>query len=351
MTASIRDVAREAGVSVTTISRVLNDGPVAEATRRRVHEAIDRLHYVPHGGARSLITRRTETVGVVLPDLHGEFFSELIRGIDQSARGRGYHLLLSSSHSDAAEAQAVLRALRGRVDGLIVMAPDDSTLPALARHGSALPIVLVNSGAAGDELDVIAVDNYGGARVLVRHFLDLGHRRIALIGGPAGNRDAHERARGWRDALAESGADADPELEMRGDFREATGHAAGLRIARMRDRPGAVFAANDSMAVGCLSALHEAGLRVPEDVVLGGFDDIPIARYLSPPLTSVRVPIAELGGLAMERLLARFGGGGGPARRTLLPTQLVVRASSGAPGDPIPIATQTPRPRRTRERK
>jgi LacI family transcriptional regulator len=112
-----------------------------------------------------------------------------------------------------------------------------------------------------------------------------------------------------------------------------------------------VFAANDSMAVGCLSAFHEAGLRVPEDVALGGFDDIPIACYVSPPLTSVRVPIAELGALAMETLLARFGGGGGPARRTLLPTQLVVRASSGAPGDRIPIAPQPPRPRRLRERK
>jgi LacI family transcriptional regulator len=332
MTVSIRDVARAAGVSVTTISRVLNDGVVAEETRRRVREAIERLHYVPHGGARSLITRRTETIGVVLPDLHGEFFSELIRGIDQAARRRGFHLLVSSSHSDAGEAQAVLRALRGRVDGLIVMAPDDSTLPALVHHDRAAPVVLINTGAGDLELDVLGIDNYGGARALVRHFLDLGHRRIALVGGPPANLDARERERGWRDALAEIAGPPAAELVLAGDFREASGHEAGVRLAALRPRPTAVFAANDAMAVGCLSALRELGLRVPEEIALGGFDDIPIARYLNPALTSVRVPIAELGSRAMERLLTRLDDAAGArARRSLLPTQLVVRASSGAP--------------------
>jgi len=331
VTASIRDVAREALVSVTTVSRVVNGNAlVAESTRLRVLAAIERLAYVPHRGARSLITRKTETVGVVLPDVYGEFFSELIRGIDQTARGSRYHVLVSGSHSDPAELEAVLHALRGRVDGLIVMSPDVNALALLARTGRALPIVLLNCGEDCRGFDAIDVDNHGGALSLVRHLLGLGHRRIALIGGPPGNLDARERARGWRDALSEAGLAASPELVLPGDFREASGHEAGLRLARLSPRPTAVFAANDAMAVGCLSALREVGLRVPEDVALGGFDDVPIARYLSPPLTSVRVPIARLGSRAIERLLARLADGGDARlRREVVHTELAVRRSCG----------------------
>jgi LacI family transcriptional regulator len=335
MTASIRDVAREAGVSVTTISRVVNgNGPVAEETRRRVLAAIDRLSYVPHRGARSLITRKTETVGVLLPDIHGEFFSELIRGIDQAARGSRYHVLVSGSHSDLAEMEAVLHALRGRVDGLIVMSPEVDALPLLTRSSRALPLVLLNCGNEYDGFDGIDVDNYGGALALVRHLVGRGHRRIALIAGPAGNQDARDRARAWRDGLAEAGLPAPPELVLPGDFREASGHEAGSRLARLSPRPTAVFAANDAMAIGCLAALREAGLAVPEHVALGGFDDIPIARYLSPPLTSVRVPIARLGARAMQRLLSRLEPATeSPLGREVVPTELVVRASSGGQGE------------------
>ncbi|HVF61319.1 MAG TPA: LacI family DNA-binding transcriptional regulator [Thermoanaerobaculia bacterium] len=344
MTVSIRDVAREAGVSAATISRVLNGHTaVAEETRRRVAEAVERLNYVPHGGARSLITRRTETVGVLLPDLYGEFFSELIRGIDQTARRRGYHVLVSGAHSDAAEVEAVLRALRGRVDGLIVMSPDVDTSPALARYGGALPIVLLDSVAEGIDLDAITIDNYGGARSMVRHLLGLGHQRIALLGGPAHNRDARERARGWREALADAGLPAPADLVFPGDFSEASGHAAGRWLAELAPRPTAVFAANDAMAVGFLSALREIGLAVPEDLALGGFDDIPISRYLNPPLTSVRVPIAELGSRAMQHVLSLLESreeAAPPAvgRRDVVATKLIVRASCGA------LRARTPTP-------
>lgn len=332
MTASIRDVAREAGVSVATISRVLNGNElVAAATRERVQAAIERLGYIPHRGARSLITRRTETVGVVLPDVFGEFFSELIRGIDQTARLTHHHVLVSSSHSDLDEVQAVLHALRGRVDGLIVMSPDVKSLPFLLRYGHALPIILLNCGEDCDGFDAISVDNYGGARAMVDHLLGLGHRRIALIGGPPDNLDARERARGWRDGLAAAGCAAAPELELPGDFLEASGYQAGRALAEISPRPTAVFAANDAMAVGCLSAFREHGWRVPEDIAIGGFDDIPISHYLNPPLTSVRVPIAELGSRAMQRLLTRLAGDGeSPHQRDVVQTELVVRASCGA---------------------
>ncbi|HEX5758755.1 MAG TPA: LacI family DNA-binding transcriptional regulator [Thermoanaerobaculia bacterium] len=327
---SIRDVARAAGVSVTTVSRVLNaTGPVAEETRGRVTAAVELLDYVPHGGARSLITRRTETIGVLLPDLYGEFFSELIRGMDQTARLQRFHVLVSSAHSGRAEVEEVLRALRGRVDGLIVMSPDVDVAPALARYGETLPMVLLDAEAG--RLDAITIDNYGGACSMMRHLVGLGHRRIALLAGPARNLDARERARGWRDSLGEAGLPAPPELCFAGDFAEASGHEAGAWLAALARRPTAVFTANDSMAVGLLSALREIGLRVPEDVALGGFDDIPIARYLSPPLTTVRVPIAELGSRAMQRVLSLLESREPAHRHEVVPTQLVVRASCGAP--------------------
>lgn len=334
MSISIRDVARHAGVSATTVSRVINDNaPVAKDTRRRILEAIETLSYVPHGGARSLITRKTHTIGVLLPDLYGEFFSELIRGIDQAARKNHHHVLVSGSHSDPGELEAMLRALRGRVDGLIVMAPDVNAYPLIARFGRAVPIVLLDSDPEGCDLPSITIDNYGGARSVVRHLLDLGHRRIALLAGPEHNRDARERARGWRAALAGTAASGDSAaLVFTGDFSESSGYAAGTRIVGLDRRPDAVFAANDSMAIGCLSAFREHGVQIPEDIALAGFDDIPIARYMTPPLTSVRVSIADLGSRAMTRLVPLMGNAvtDDDWRRETLATELIVRASCGA---------------------
>lgn len=303
MAVTIRDVARAAGVSVATVSRVINaTGQVTGATERRVRLAIRRLDYVPHVGARSLTTRRTQVIGVVLPEMVGDFFSEIIRGIDGVARPAGYHLLVSGSHSDPAETRAVLHALHGRVDGLILMMPG----PELGRVDRDLPrrtpAILLNAAAATAH-PTLRVDNRRGARLAVDHLLDLGHRRIAHLGGPQANADAVERRRGYREALAARGVAADPDLEIPGDFREPSGFAAGERLAALAQPPTAVFAANDAMATGCLAGLRAHGLEVPRDVSLVGFDDVPNARYLTPPLTTVRVPIAEVGSRATERLL------------------------------------------------
>jgi LacI family transcriptional regulator len=340
VSSSIKEVAFKAGVSVATVSRVLNGtGPVAEETRGRILEAIDTLRYVPHGAARSLITRQTETAGVLLPDLHGEFFSEVIRGIDLAARRSGFHVLVSGFHSDRAEIEAVLRAMRGRVDGLIVLSPDVDAETLRRNLPETLPVVLLNTPLPtpvdGDSFDAINVDNHGGAFAMVRHLVELGHRRTAFIQGPAENVDARERLRGYRDALAALGAAMSPALEIEGDFSEESGYRAGRRILELRPRPTAVFAANDSMAIGCLFALREAGVRVPGDVALAGFDDIPIARYLTPSLSSVHVPIAELGTRAMERLLLAVAGKNEHERRQeTVATTLVVRGSCGGKADP-----------------
>jgi LacI family transcriptional regulator len=349
LSASIKEVALKAGVSIATVSRVLNDkGPVAEATRSRILEAIERLRYVPHGAARSLITNQTDTIGVLLPDLYGEFFSEVIRGIDQAARRSGLHVLISGFHSDRAEIEAVLRALRGRVDGLIVLSPDVDAQTLRRNLPETLPVVLLNTridrqmpqaqGAVNAlNFDAINTDNHGGALAMVRHLAALGHRRIALIRGPEENADARERLRGYRDALRALGVAAAESLELSGDFSEESGYRAGQRLLTLNPRPTAVFAANDSMAIGCLFALRAAGVRVPDDVALAGFDDIPIARYLSPSLSSVHVPIAELGTRAMERLLhAVENKNEHERRRETVATTLVVRGSCGGAPDPRP---------------
>jgi LacI family transcriptional regulator len=326
---TIKDVARRANVSVATVSRALNGHEnVAEAVRRRVLSIADELRYIPHHAARSLSSRRTHTIGVVLPDLHGEFFSELMRGIDQAAREHGLHLLVSSYHGNPQEQGAALRAMRGRVDGLLVMSPyvgdtgflSDNLVPAL-------PAVLINTHLVPDGFGVLSIDNYGGARTMMRHLLDGGRRRIAFIAGPEDNFDAHERLRGYRDALAEAFPDAKPWV-LAGDFNESSGHHAGRALLATKRRPDAVFAANDKMALGCLFAFNQAGLRVPDDIALAGFDDIPLARYVHPALTTMRVDIAALGGRAMRELQRRFDANAQPAPAPLLVPELIIREST-----------------------
>lgn len=328
---TIKDVAREAGVSVATVSRAYNGSAlVKEDTRRRVQAVAERLGYSPNGAARSLITSRTSTIGVLLPDLHGEFFSEIIRGIDQTAQRHGYHLLVSGSHDQAGEIEAALQSMRGRVDGLIVMSPNLDARGAV-RHLSALfPVVLLNCAAEAGALDTITIANRAGARDMVRHLIALGHRRIAIITGAAHNYDAVERRRGYHAALRAAGIAPHATWEVAGDFGERSGYVAARELLRTTPRPTAIFASNDAMAIGAISALREAGVRVPADIAVAGFDDIPMAAYINPPLTTVHVDIPALGERAAERLIdALHGGNGQKAQREQLPTRVVIRDSCG----------------------
>jgi LacI family transcriptional regulator len=337
--ATIKDVAREASVSVATVSRVFNGAAVVrEETARRIRDVAASLRYAPHGGARSLITNRTSTLGVLLPDLYGEFFSELIHGIDLTARREGYHILVSRAWEGRTEVEEAMRAMRGRVDGVIVMSPD-IVADSLLNIPASLPVVLLCSPSAGYAVDSVIIDNFRGARDMVRHLASLGHRRIAIIKGAADNYDAAERLRGYRAALREAALPLDHTLERDGGFTEAGGYAAAQELLALPERPTAIFAANDSMAIGALSALREAGVRVPRDIAVGGFDDIPLARYMDPPLSSVHVAIADLGSKAVEALLHGITHKNRhEPRRRKLSTELVIRSSTGAPhaGRPPP---------------
>jgi LacI family transcriptional regulator len=305
---------------------------VSEETRERIERVATRLRFAPNGAARSLITRRTHTIGVLLPDLYGEFFSEVIRGIDLVAQRNGYHMLVSSSHSEQQALEAALGAMRGRVDGLIVMSPDLDQRTLRSSLAACPAVVLLNCAADAPEFDAIKIDNVGGATAMTEHLLSLNHRRIAFIAGAAGNVDAEERRRGYRAALKAARVERHPLMEIDGDFTESGGYGAANALVQLpRDlRPTAIFAANDSMAIGALSALRERGVSVPKDIAVVGFDDIPIAQYTSPPLTSVRVPIIELGERATERLVSNLSSTGRRRRGCeVLGTELVVRQSCG----------------------
>lgn len=330
--ATIRDVARESSVSIATVSRVFNHSPlVSTGTRDRVLSAAERLGYWPNGIARSLITNRTHAVGVLLPELHGEFFSELVHGIDLAARAHGLHLLVSRATSTAVELQAALRSMRGRVDALIVMAPDPDASAALRDCAGQVPAVLLNTADPHAEYDTLAVANFDGARTVVHHLIGLGHKRIATIAGPSHNVDAQQRLEGYRAALREAELPIDPLLEFTGDFTEPSGYAAATRVMAVPVKPSALFVANDHMSIGVFGALHDLHVKVPEEIAIAGFDDIPMARYLTPPLTTVHVDLFRIGQRAMEMLLdVRHGTPPRPRRHEMLQTTLVVRGSCGA---------------------
>jgi len=300
--ATIRDVARRAQMSVATVSRALNGFEnVSEQARERIAAAVADLGYVPHAGARSLSLARNNAIGVVLPDLHGEFFSEIVRGMDREASRRGYLLLLSTLHAGGEKATNAMRAMRGRVDGLIVMAPHLGADELSAALPTGLPSILINTRAGAGQHPSIHLDNAAGVRAVVEHLASLGRKRLVHVAGPADNIDAQEREAAFREAVAAHG------LEGRivgGDFEMESGEAAIRRLLAEAIEFDAVFAANDNMAIGTLEALRAAGKRVPEEVAVVGFDDIPLARHMG--ITTVRVRIAELGERALQRLVYGF---------------------------------------------
>lgn len=324
--ATIRDVARRAQVSVASVSRALNGlNNVRGETRERILAAAAELGYVPHAGARSLSLSRAYSIGVVLPDLHGEFFSECVRGMDREASRRGYLLLLSNMHDDGEQAMKALRAMRGRVDGLLVMAPHIAPDALAQALPPALPAVLINCPQGTPRRAALRIDNAAGAGAVMRHLVANGYRRIVHLAGPEGNIDARERAQGYRAAMAALLPDVAPTI-IAGDFNESAGDAAARRIVTGEIDCDAVFAANDMMALGCLHGLRSAGKRVPEDVAVAGFDDVPLARYMG--LTTVQVRIAELGGRAVELLIDQLEGKSPDGEQAPLVPELVVRATT-----------------------
>ena len=320
---TIRDVARLAQVSIASVSRTLNNlGSVAEGTRRKVEDAARQLGYVPHAGARSLSLAKTRAIGVVLPDTHGEFFSEVMRGMDREASARDYVLLLSNMHGAREHPEHVLRTMRGRVDGLIVMAPSldaDEVEKALPPR---LPAVLLNAHGSVRSHSSFGVDNAHGVRSIVEHLQAIGRMHIVHIAGPSDNVDAQQRREAFQSAMRKRTA-----IVVAGDYSEESGIAAVRKLIDDGVEFDAIFAANDMMAIGATEELRERGVNVPAAVAVAGFDDVPLARHLG--LTTARVRIDELGAHAIRRLIDVIDHGEESTIQRLHAPELIVRASTG----------------------
>jgi DNA-binding LacI/PurR family transcriptional regulator len=330
----MKDVARLAGVSHITVSRVINDvGAVRPETRERVLSAMTELGYRPNLAARALVTRRSHTLGVIAigTTLFGP--ASTLLSIEQAAHARGYYLSVVSVDAMTTEAldDALERLAKQGVEGLVVMAPRRAAVEALSAVPHDLPIVTVEGGGAPGTQAVL-VDQAGGAAAVVEHLVAAGHRQILHLAGPADWLEAQARLEGWRTACRAAGLRTPRPL--RGDWSPRSGYRAGRRMLAGLDDVTAVFAANDQMALGMLRAFAEAGVRVPEDVSVVGFDDIPEAEFLHPPLTTVRQDFATVGRRCVEVLtgsIEQRGQRSSQPDRVIVPARLVVRDSTGAP--------------------
>lgn len=328
------DVARLAAVSQPVVSYVLGGksaAPVSPETRARVLAAIDALGYVPDRAARSLRTRKTLTIAGVIPDITNPFYPAFERGVQDIAEHHGYDLIVYNTDGDRAKEERCLRALLdGRVDGVVAVFFHLSVRdlrPLLERHVAVVRLEAVPKRTGALPLDSIFVDNAAAARVAVAYLIDRGHRRIGMIAGHGGPREA--RLAGYRRALTERGLLRDERLVRMTVFAESGGRAAMAGLLALSPPPTAVFAANDVMAMGALLALREAGLRAPDDVAVVGFDDIPAARLVDPPLTTIAQFPERLGRRAAELLFDRLGGAAPvPGRSEEMPFQLIVRESA-----------------------
>lgn len=329
--ATIADVAQRAGVSIATVSRVLNgSAPVVPERAERIRAAIEELHYVPRAAARILASRRTHTLGLLLPEIGREFFMPLLRGIEREARRIGYDLLIQTTESPDA-ANASLGGLgEHNTDGLIVFtgSVEDAELSRLYQNG--FPIVLLHQAPPpGVEIPVITIENKSGAERLVEHLIEVhGCRHIAFLRGPEGNEDSEWRERGYREALESHGIPFDASLVATGGYDEDVAEVAVQQWLIDGVDMDAIFAGDDDAATGVLSALDGAGKRIPQDIAVVGFDDQTIARYLTPPLTTVHSPLEQVGREAVIQL-ARSIHGQPMEPITLLSTELVIRRSCG----------------------
>jgi DNA-binding LacI/PurR family transcriptional regulator len=300
MKLSIKDIALAAGVSHSTVSRALSNSPlIPEATRLRVQRIAQRKGYTPNAIARGLVTRRSQAIGVVVTTIADPFVAEVVRGIEEVAGDQGYRVFLATSHDDPARELNVVTALREwRVDGVIVAASRIGSLygPLLQQIG--VPIVLINNQHPGAFIHAIGVDDAQGAQIATHHLIQLGHRIIGHLRGPADHRASKNRLAGYRRALKRAEIPFDSSLVESGDGRAAGGERI-LQLLAHFPPPTAVFCYNDMTAIGAMRALGLCGIRVPEDVSLIGFDDIPFAMYVDPPLTTIQQPMAQMGRQAM----------------------------------------------------
>lgn len=330
---TIRDVAKLAKVSTATVSATLNrSAPVSPELQARVHRAVEELGYAPDGVARSLKTGTTALLGLLIPDITNPFFTQLVRVVEAAAQRAGYAVLLCDSDENPAKELTYLRLMRThRVAGLVwcpvgEAGPEGLGQPLLA----GLPIVMVDRAAPGVSADLVVIDNHRAGYLATAHLLELGHRRIGAIAGPAHLLPAAERLRGFRDALKEHGLDPDAAPVGQGAFREAEAYASCRTLLQMLSRPTGLFVGNNHMLIGVMRAIADLGLACPTDISIAAIDDFPWASAFNPRLTTVRQPVEAIGETALRLLLARIAGRTTDPVRETLACELIVRGSCAA---------------------
>jgi LacI family transcriptional regulator len=327
---TIVDVAREAGVSYATVSRVVNGkAHVKPDKRERVLRAMTRLGYVANQQARSLAGGRSHVVGLLVPDLGTGYIGEIVRGIDQELERFHYDLMLYTTHRRRAKEASYVAALsRGLADGLLLVLPRDpaSYLPALQQRR--VPYVLVDHNGIDRTGPAVGASNWQGGYDATRHLIELGHRRIGFIAGTLDLTCSTDRRAGYLAAMHDAGLAAPEDYLRVGDFLQPSGYLCTRELLALAEPPTAIFASNDVMAFGAMEAAREQGLHIPSDISIVGFDDIAQAAHVHPPLTTVRQPLEEMGRTATRMLVEMIENPQQPPARAELPTQLVVRRST-----------------------
>jgi LacI family transcriptional regulator len=329
---TIKDVARRAGVSVSTVSRVLNNHPhVGQEVRERVHAVIQELHYEPSRVAQRLRATESRLVGVIFSDIANPFYIDVLQSIEHTLSRQAMSVLISNADSDPDREEAFIRImLNENIAGLII-APTKEDVPALAVAASnGLPIVVVDRRLSNVDVDTVLVDNFKGALAAVQHLIELGHTRIGVLSGPLHLTSGRERYTGYLQAMSDAGLTVDSSLTRFGNYRESSGYELTQELLTSPAPPSALFVANNLMAIGALNAIHQLGCKIPDEVAIIGFDDLPWAISLNPPLTTVAQPTSEIGTRAAELLLDRIKDRTRTTRTIVLPTQLRVRASCGS---------------------
>ncbi len=330
--ATIIDVAKKAGVSVSTVSRVLNNHPnVGAEVRQRVMEVIRELDYEPSRVAQRMRATSSQLVGVIFSDITNPFYLDVLRSVEYTLSENGISVLISNADSSEEREAAYIRIMQNENVAGLIIAPTKEHVPSLVTAASAgLPIVVIDRRLNGVDVDTVLVDNFQGALSAVRHLIQLGHERIAVLSGPLHLTSGRERYTGYLQAMSDAGLAVDPSMTRFGNYRTSSGYELANELLSMPNPPTALFVANNLMTLGALNAIHERGYIIPDDIAVIGFDDFPWSISLNPPLTTVAQPTSEIGTRAAELLLERIKDRERTPRTVVLPTQLMIRASCGA---------------------
>ncbi|CDG88657.1 ribose operon transcriptional repressor RbsR [Xenorhabdus bovienii] len=328
--ATMKDVARLAGVSTSTVSYVINDNRyVSERVKKKVNAAIDELNYAPSALARSLKIKQTKTIGMLVTTSNNPFYAEIVRGVERNCYERGYSLILCNTEGDVTRLiRSMETLLQKRVDGLLIMCSENAVLPNdfLLRY-PLIPMVTMDWSPFYVSSDVIKDNSLLGGELATSYLISQGFRKIACIAGPQDKTPARQRLAGYRKAMKDAQLEIPEGYEIHSDFEFAGGLSSMEQLLQLSKPPEAVFAGNDAMAIGAYQALHRAGLSVPDDISVIGYDDISMAPYMIPPLTTIHQPKDELGKLAIDTLLYRMGNPGSEPKQLILKPKLIERNS------------------------